>query len=66
MSETQESPLSARAHHLPAAGLTVAAVGLLVLLPELLGDTGRLAAVLVLQLGLVLAWVLVTGIEGFA
>jgi hypothetical protein len=66
VSETQESPPSARAHHLPAAGLTVAAVGLLVLLPELLGDTGRLAAVLVLQLGLVLAWVLVTGIEGFA
>jgi hypothetical protein len=37
-----------------------------VVLPELLGDRGRLAAVLMLQLGLVLAWVLVTGIEGFA
>jgi hypothetical protein len=42
------------------------AVGLLAGLPEVLGDLGRLAAVLVLQLGLVLAWVLVTGIQGFA
>ena len=66
LSEAQESAPSARAHHLPAAGLTVAAVALLVLLPELLGDRGRLAAVLVLQLGLVLAWVLATGIQGFA
>ena len=60
------SALPARSHHLPAAGLTVVAVALLVGLPELLGDLGRLAAVLVLQLGLVLAWVLVTGIRGFA
>jgi hypothetical protein len=60
------SPLSARAHHLPAAGAVVVAVALLVGLPELLGNLGRLAAVLVLQLGLVLAWVLVTGIQGFA
>jgi hypothetical protein len=44
----------------------VVAVALLAGLPELLGDLGRLAAVLVLQLGLVLAWVLVTGIQGFA
>jgi hypothetical protein len=56
----------ARAHHVPAAGLTVVAVALLVGLPMLLGDLGRLAAVLVLQLGLVLSWVLVTGIQGFA
>jgi hypothetical protein len=42
------------------------AVALLVTLPELLGDLGRLAAVIVLQLGLVLVWVLVTGIQGFA
>jgi hypothetical protein len=61
-----ESGHSARSHHLPAAGLAVVAVALLVVLPELLGDLGRLAAVLVLQLGLVLAWVLVTGIQGFA
>jgi hypothetical protein len=60
------SGLPARAHHLPAAGLAVVAVALLAGLPELLGNLGRLAAVLVLQLGLVLAWVLVTGIQGFA
>ena len=61
-----ESALPARAHHLPAAGCAAGAVALLVVLPELLGDLGRLAAVIVLQLGLVLVWVLVTGIEGFA
>lgn len=66
MSAALESGPSARAAHLPAAGLTVVAVGLLVGLPMVLGDLGRLAAVLVLQLGLVLAWVLVTGIQGFA
>ncbi len=60
------SGLPARAHHLPAAGVAVVAVALLVGLPELFGELGRLAAVLVLQLGLVLAWVLVTGIRGFA
>ena len=60
------SALPARAHHLPAAGCAAAAVLLLVALPELLGDLGRLAAVIVLQLGLVLVWVLVTGIQGFA
>jgi hypothetical protein len=58
--------MTPRAHHLPSAALVVVAVALLVALPALLGDRGRLAAVLVLQLGLVLAWVLVTGIEGFA
>jgi hypothetical protein len=61
-----ESALPARAHHLPAAGFAAGAVALLVLLPEVLGDLGRLAAVIVLQLGLVLVWVLVTGIQGFA
>ena len=61
-----ESALPARAHHLPAAGFAAGAVALLVILPELLDDLGRLAAVIVLQLGLVLAWVLVTGIQGFA
>ena len=58
--------LPARRHHLPAAVLGAAAVALLVALPAVLGDVGRMAAVLVLQLGLVLAWVLVTGIQGFA
>jgi hypothetical protein len=61
-----ESALPARAFHLPAAGCAAAAVLLLVALPEVLGDLGRLAAVIVLQLGLVLVWVLVTGIQGFA
>jgi hypothetical protein len=61
-----ESPLPVRAHHLPAAGVVAVAVALLVLLPEVLGDVGRLAAVLVLQLGFTLAWVLATGIQGFA
>ena len=60
------SRLTAREHHLPAAAFAVLAVALLVGLPELFGQTGRLAAVLVLQLGLVLCWVLVTGAQGFA
>ena len=60
------SRLTAREHHLPAAAFAVLAVALLVGLPEILGQTGRLAAVLVLQLGLVLCWVLVTGAQGFA
>jgi hypothetical protein len=58
--------VSARAHHLPAAGLAVLAVLLLTGLPAVLGQEGRLAAVLVLQLGLVGSWVLVTGIQGFS
>ena len=61
-----QSEQPARVHHLPAAGLVAAAVVLLVALPAVLGDLGRLAAVLVIQLGLVLAWVLVTGLQGFA
>jgi hypothetical protein len=60
------TPVPARGHHLPAAGVVVVAVLLLVGLPHLLGDAGRLAAVLVLQLALVVAWVVATGIEGFA
>ncbi|MFD2090047.1 hypothetical protein [Blastococcus deserti] len=59
------SALPARVHHLQPAGLTALAVALVVVLPDLFGDEGRLAAVLVLQLGLVLTWVVVTGIEGF-
>jgi hypothetical protein len=60
-----QSALPGRVHHLQPAALSVLAVALLVVLPELFGDRGRLAAVLVLQLGLVLTWVLVTGIQGF-
>jgi hypothetical protein len=61
-----QSLLPARGHHLPAAVVAVLAVGLLVGLAQVLDDLGRLAAVLVLQLGLVVCWVLVTGIQGFA
>jgi hypothetical protein len=60
------SALPARVHHLQPAALTVLAVALVAGLPELFGDRGRLAAVLVLQLGLVLTWVVVTGIQGFS
>jgi hypothetical protein len=60
------SALPARVHHLQPAALTALAVLLVAGLPELLGDQGRLAGVLVLQLGLVLTWVVVTGIQGFA
>lgn len=60
------SRLTPREHHLPAAACAVVAVALLVGLPAVLDQTGRLAAVLVVQLGLVLCWVLVTGIQGFA
>ncbi len=63
---TLESAPPGRVHHLLPAALVAGAVALLVVLPELLGALGRLAAVLVLQLGLVLAWVLTTGIQGFA
>ncbi len=65
-SAAPSSRLTARQHHLPAAAFAALAVAMLVGLPEVLGQTGRLAAVLVLQLGLVLCWVLVTGVQGFA
>lgn len=60
-----QAPLRSREHHLPAAGTVVVAVALLVGLPAAFGDAGRLAGVLLVQLALVVAWVLVTGIEGF-
>ncbi|MGY1916259.1 hypothetical protein [Blastococcus sp. SYSU DS0973] len=59
-------PTPALPHHLPAAGLAVVAAGLLAGLPATLGDLGALAAVLALQLALVLSWVLATGMQGFA
>lgn len=64
--ETGPVEVSPRAHHLPAAVLAAIAVALLAGLPEVLGEEGRLAAVLLLQLGLVGSWVLVTGIQGFS
>ncbi len=60
-----ETELPRGAHHLPAAGAVVVAVALLAGLPALAGDTGRLIAVLVVQLALVGAWVVATGIRGF-
>jgi hypothetical protein len=62
---TLEAELPRTAHHVPAAGVVLVGTGLLVGLPALLGDTGRLGAVAVLQVGLVAAWVLATGIRGF-
>ena len=55
-----------RAHHLPAAGLAALAVGLLVGLPRSSATSAGWPRCSVLQLGLVLAWVLVTGSGGFA
>ncbi len=57
---------SARAWHLPAAAAVVGATALLVLLPVVAGDAGRLGAVAVLQLALVAAWVPATGIPARA
>ena len=56
--------LSSRVHHLPAAGLVVLATGGTAALSLALEDLGRLLAVAVLQLGLVAAWVVATGIRG--
>ena len=67
MSSTAAAPRTPdRAHHLPAAGVAVLATGLLAGLPAAFGGVGALAAVLVLQLALVLSWVLVAGMRGFA
>ena len=63
-SATVDDQRSAHAHHVPAAGLAVAAAALLAGLPLLADDTGRVVAVLLLQLGLVTGWVLATGIRG--
>ena len=60
------SRLTAREHHLPAAAFAVARGRACSSASRAARQTGRLAAVLVLQLGLVLCWVLVTGIQGFA
>jgi hypothetical protein len=64
VAELEMAP-SPRVHHLPAAGAVVVATALVALLPDVLDDTGRFAAVLVLQLALVAAWVVATGIRGF-
>jgi hypothetical protein len=53
-----------RAHHLPAAGLAALATAAVAGLPALLDGVGALAAVLVLQLALVLSWVMVARMRG--
>lgn len=54
----------ARAHHLPAVLVAAVGTALLVLLPDLSGERGTLAAVLVLQVALVAAWGPATGVPG--
>ncbi|QNG36258.1 hypothetical protein F1C76_06335 [Geodermatophilaceae bacterium NBWT11] len=60
-----ETELPRAAHHLPAAGVVVVVTALLVGVPAVAGDPGRLAALLVVQMALVAAWVTATGIRGF-
>ncbi|MCW2536105.1 MAG: hypothetical protein JWQ26_1804 [Modestobacter sp.] len=60
-----DAELPPRAHHLPATGFVLLATVLLVALPTALGQAGLVVAVAVLQLGLVAAWVVATGIRGF-
>ena len=56
----------ARVPHLPAALVAALATGLLVLLTARFGERGTLAAVLLLQVALVLAWAPAAGIRGGA
>jgi hypothetical protein len=58
--------LSPRAHHLPATGLVAVATVAAAALTLALDDVGLLIAVALLQLALVAAWVVATGIRGFA
>jgi hypothetical protein len=60
-----DDELSSRSHHLPAVGLVVVATAATLALSLGLEDVGRLVAVAVLQLALVAAWVVATGIRGF-
>jgi hypothetical protein len=61
-----ESPVSPRAHHLPAAGLAVVVTALVAGSPLVLDGTGRIVAVAVLQAALVASWVRATGVQGTA
>jgi hypothetical protein len=61
-----DAELPPRAHHLPATGFVVLATALLAVLPAALGEAGLVVAVLALQLGLVAAWVVATGIRSLA
>jgi hypothetical protein len=59
-----DDELSSRAHHLPAAALVVVTTAALAVLSTTQGELGQLIAVGVLQLALVAAWVVATGIRG--
>jgi len=59
-----EQEPSSRTHHLPAAGLVVVVTAGVAVLSETQGERGRLIAVAVLQVALVAAWVIATGIRG--
>jgi hypothetical protein len=60
-----DDELSSRVHHLPAAGLVVVTTAGTAALSLTSGDQGRLIAVALMQLALVAAWVVATGIRGF-
>ncbi len=67
MTATEVGPgLPARAWHLPTAGAVAVATALLVGTAAAAGEPGRLAAVAVLQVALVAAWVPATGIPARA
>ncbi|MCW2695778.1 MAG: conserved rane protein of unknown function [Modestobacter sp.] len=60
-----ENELSPRAHHLPAVGAVLVTTALLAGLPALGQQAGLLVAVGAVQVALVAAWVVATGIRGF-
>ncbi len=67
MTATEAGPgLPARAWHLSTAVVVAVATALLVGLPAVAGEPGRLVAVAALQVALVAAWVPATGIPGRA
>ncbi|MGY1738101.1 hypothetical protein [Geodermatophilus sp. SYSU D00684] len=66
MTTALDSPPAARARHAAAAVVAGAAVALVLLAPDLLGESGRLAAVLGLQALLVAGWGAATAPAGAA
>jgi hypothetical protein len=66
MPAASDVDVPARVHHLPAALVAAVGTALLFLLPDQFGDSGTLAAVLVLQAALVAAWRTATHVPGGA